>query len=617
MVLALLLAPIVAVHVYPSGSISAALAELKAKANGAACQLHLHGTFPLTSPIIVEGFKGLAIIGHDRATLSGGTVIPAKAWRRTTFLGHAVYEAPFSSSHVIHEAWSGSVRLHRPTLPKTGFWNFAGYLDGSEKSEWNKGQSHMRFAANTVAPWHNLEDVELVAHTLWITSRLPVKSVSGDVVEFTKPSVFKLGDDYTGGAAPFRAENVAEALDGKNEFYIDRAAKSIYVSAATWPQRAGDLVLPTTAQVLRIKGSDRVTVREVQFSHTEWCYPGETSGDVQAAMSVPGAVEVSSSKDCDLDHCQFTNLGTYALEINAGSVGCAVRNSDLIDLGGGGVKIASGTSHSTVENCIMTGGGRLHAPAVGVWIADSGYNTISRNLISDFYYTGVSIGWVWGYGPSQGNHNVIERNVIHTIGQRELSDMGAIYNLGVSPGTIIRENLIANVQSHSYGGWGIYLDEGSSGVLVEHNAVFGVRTGTFHQHYGRDNIVTHNLLCGAEREGQIIRSRHEDHTSFSLLENLILWKGTELFAGSPGGGGLISEGNLLARLDAEPTRPDFDTTSRSLAPTDKVSVDGWLLGHPGSKAWWSLFGPSRGEWKKAILPFIQPWLNELGKKLGQ
>ena len=90
-------------------------------------------------------------------------------------------------------------------------------------------------------------------------------------------------------------------------------------------------------------------------------------------------------------------------------------------------------------------------------ISFAGKVTIYVSPIHHGFYTGISVGWEWGYQRSISRDNQIEYNHIHDIGQQGLlSDMGGIYTLGVSPGTTIRNNLIHDVDAHNYGGWGIY-----------------------------------------------------------------------------------------------------------------------------------------------------------------
>jgi parallel beta-helix repeat protein len=195
---------------------------------------------------------------------------------------------------------------------------------------------------------------------------------------------------------------------------------------------------------------------------------------------------------------------------------------------------------------------------VGIWIGQSAHNRVAHCEIADFYYTGISIGWTWGYGRSLARGNIVEYNHVHHIGKKSdgsgpwLSDMGGIYTLGVQPGTTIRNNLWHDIAALRYGGWGIYFDEGSSGILAENNLVYNTTHGGFHQHYGRDNTVQNNIFAWG-RDHALQATRPEEHIRFRFVRNIVLHRGAQILAGNLDFH-FVFDHNLYWRVDGDAVR---------------------------------------------------------------
>jgi hypothetical protein len=305
----------------------------------------------------------------------------------------------------------------------------------------------------------------------------------------------------------------------------------------------------------------------------------------QGAADVPGVIYMQGARNCSIENCHVANVGWYAVDLADGCRGNRVVGNEIVDVGAGGVKI-NGASYDE-PGCLRTGNnrvtdnhmhelGRVYYSAIGVLSMHSYGNVISHNHIHDLYYSGISCGWVWGYRPSISRDNIIEKNHIHDLGQGLLSDMGGIYTLGVQPGTVLRGNLIHDVEKLNYGAWCIYPDEGSSHLLIENNVCYRTNGEIFHQHYGRENIVRNNIFAFGGESLTAHGRADLQHKAFSFERNVMITDERPIFKG--GYGARLKDRNLRSDLNLL-----WDVGGEPLSFTDgeeTVDLEGWReLGH--------------------------------------
>ena len=470
-----------------------------------------------------------------------------------------------------HELFVNGHRRQRARTPNTGFFRVDGKIDHGKEAQF-------KFHPGDIRPeWAAQGDVEVVALQSWAEFRMYIRSVdeaTSTVMLSTTPAPSNRADN-----ARYWVENTMDALDAPGEWYLDRKSGILYYRPEPGEKiESVQAIAPVLEQLVRFEGrggDDRVhdiRLDGLTLSDTDWTMGPDGYVDMQAAYDIPAAVEGMGTRLIDIEKCVFKHLGGYAVEfggrvggwrgVRQGSNHDRIVGNDMHNLGAGGVKVGdpklpSGDQQATDGNVISNNHiydiGLVYPAAVGIWVGQSSDNMISHNEIYDTYYTAISVGWTWGYGPTAARGNVMESNKMYNIGRGLLSDMGCIYTLGVQPGTVERNNLCHDVSRYRYGGWGLYTDEGSSDIILENNVVYRTQDGGFHQHYGAKNIVRNNIFAYG-KEAQIRRTREENHLSFTFEHNIVYWDSGKLLDGSWANNEFHFDHNLYYRTDGQPIK---------------------------------------------------------------
>ncbi len=377
-------------------------------------------------------------------------------------------------------------------------------------------------------------------------------------------------------------ENVAAGFTNPGQWFYDvKAGRVKYRPLKGESLKSLEAIAPTSGLVslVEFKGDlDKGDfVHDISFENIGFT-ASRTDGDVQpngavkqyqlqAAYKTGAAVYAKGAHRLRFESCKVFNTGNYGFKFDDGCVSNAVVSCEIRDAGAGGIWIGSSKSNilrdanpewakirdpwnnpfptkpivdvsakavrfNVIDNNLITHCGRVNPEGCGIVLTHAADTKVTHNEISDLYYTGISVGWTWGYYGSYAQRNVISFNRIENIGQGRMADMGGVYTLGASFGTVVTNNVITDVKSSSYGGWGMYNDEGSEGIRWENNLVVNTSADSYHLHFGRNNEVVNCVMINGGTS-KLCVSRVEKHNQVSFVRNIVYWPSGPVFVRAP------------------------------------------------------------------------------------
>lgn len=460
---------------------------------------------------------------------------------------------------VKEEKWSFTdlyVDGQRAELPR---YPEKGYLIPKEvevkSTKWDDGSQWF------IAQEHDLDNIENITECylgfthFWVDEHTPIVQYEPE----SKKVVMQLRSRYRvyhesekdSSVMEYYLEGVREGFGKPNQWFLDRKEGILYYIPRNAAQNIFNIQVyaPVTAVLFDICGDENRHVKRFGFSNIDFCYTDgdyyrgkiadsddekeklqPKASDEQAAHLAPGAIRFEKADGCFIENCSFRNFGYYGVSVEEGCHNIRIWKNKFYDGGAGGIKIngADGQGSLSEETYGINIAdneiafcGRKYLAACGILLKHTYENIVTHNTIHDLSYTGISVGWVWGYQTSVSRDNIIEKNHIYNLGGTGLSDLGGIYLLGEQPGTIVRNNIIHDIKARHYGGHGIYTDEGSSYITIENNLCYRFSSNAFNQHYGKMNIVRNNIFAFGE-DGVLKVCRPEMHLSVIFERNIVV-----------------------------------------------------------------------------------------------
>ncbi len=570
-----------AIYVSPSGSDEGdgsfenplatiyAAKELAEEKDGGVTVYFRQGTYTLFDTVCFSsaGKSGVTFKAYNNENVVFTAGVPYSGFEECTVNGVKALKKYVGKGADFNILFNEKTTLNRTRYPESGYFYINGVDDRycinpdlKVDADFHKGYTAFTADKKDIPSMKNADDVVVRVLHFWKDEMLNIKSYdpSTGLLRFTKPSSMTFHENER-----YFLQNVFEALDKPGEWYLDKPEGVLYYIPQNG-ETAQNLTLwgGETETLISVDGADGIKFENIVFRGNGFKVP-EQRDFSQAAFDAPACVLCKNAKGFEIRNCEFRDIAACAVFLGENAQDCAVDSCVFENIGAQAVYIKGEnleendprvTKRIDVTNNLISGYGRVFFNAVGILIIHANTVNACNNEICDGYYTAISAGWVWGYSHSVTFNNKICNNLIYNIGQGWLSDMGGIYTLGNQKGTVLSGNVIHNVAADpgegGYGGWGIYLDEGSSYILVENNLTYACGSDGYHLHYGSDNTVRNNIFAlNGESQIRVVSnlSRVQGGKNTAAFENnIILCDGkAAAFSHLDGAEAFSEKGNIL------------------------------------------------------------------------
>ena len=487
------------------------------------------GTYPQTSTLMYAGLDSgsdgfyvkYMAYRSERPLITGGQ--PIRGWK-VSDASNNIYSASAGATAFRQLYVNGvkAIRARSPNLGANGTANF------NRLSGWDKTAHNVQLPASYVASWNNLTKVEMHLMTAWAdnTLRLGAITTSGgtayvkfqaaeDAMLFVRPNP-NLQQQGWGSGRVFYFENAFEFLDQPGEWYLDETTNVVYYKPRTGEDMTtATVVAPMVETVLSIAGASTsepasyLWFQGLTFAHSTYMRPSQygfldaqagqynltATADNQQTVGRPAAgVTVTNAHHVHFERNMFAQMAATGLDFVSGTHDDMIIGNVFIQIGGSGISVGKFVAdetteyhtpynpsdekdictNETIKNNYISDVTTEIQGACGVACGYPRNIDIEHNEVTRTNFTGISVGFGWTTATNAMANNKINDNNIYAIANILAGGAGISTQSNQGPASEMQHNYLHDFGTSAwadYSAQGLFLDEGTVGYTVAHNAM--------------------------------------------------------------------------------------------------------------------------------------------------
>jgi len=401
-------------------------------------------------------FVTYASFPGEQATVSGAERITG--WKKSA---DAKWQIQLKSQNV-KELFANGKRQTLARSPNSGYF----YTDGQPTDP-----GVFSFKPGDLHDWKDLTSGSITLTVRWGAVHTSLTKVD----EKLHKAYLKDPDEGILNVPPrYYVENLEALLDSAGEWFFDQKTKMLSYIPEPDIKNPNEAILlsPKTAGLVAVSGSREDPVRNLRFYNLTFTAtaPGDRS-----------TLDFTYAKNCEVLKNTIENVSQSAIFFGLGCYHNLISQNILRNITGSGIAVLGNpqpeqwsdlvSDNSITQNEISN----LRPATIGIRTANALRTTVSRNYITNTGSYGITVGsWPNVEESSDGSHLVEFNHLSFTNMVRD--DEGAIAVYGLSPGSVVRENLIHDVKPATTNeNVGLFFQNMASGWSLTNNILYGLK----------------------------------------------------------------------------------------------------------------------------------------------